>query len=274
MKHIRGFTLVELLVVISIIALLVALLLPALRSARQVARRVACLSTQKHIAIAVHSYTTDSANWYVPDWNSSSNATETVGKITAWGGIGLLRDMGYLPRGSFGSDDKSPQPDPATRCNDINPRHGGGSGEYRAYSFRRATGSASVTDTYQGNARRLIRLDFMDSIVTGDGRRVPRGWVQCPNYPRPTAFTGTWTSWRNIHDGEGANATFADGSGKWISSTVSAFSYNGETIGPRGPSAHPLLAGMMGVSFFQRDMSSAPNYWSNMETLANVDRNF
>ncbi|MFW6039435.1 MAG: prepilin-type N-terminal cleavage/methylation domain-containing protein, partial [bacterium] len=39
-----GFTLVELLVVISIIALLIALLLPALAAARESARRTACAS--------------------------------------------------------------------------------------------------------------------------------------------------------------------------------------------------------------------------------------
>lgn len=60
MRRTPGFTLIELLVVIAIVALLVALLLPALQHARGVARRVRCLSSQRQVLLASHSYAADS----------------------------------------------------------------------------------------------------------------------------------------------------------------------------------------------------------------------
>jgi prepilin-type N-terminal cleavage/methylation domain-containing protein/prepilin-type processing-associated H-X9-DG protein len=56
-KH--GFTIIELLVVISIVALLVAILLPALGKARQTAQSLQCSSNERQISVAVFTYAAD-----------------------------------------------------------------------------------------------------------------------------------------------------------------------------------------------------------------------
>ena len=64
--HARGFTLVELLVVISIIALLLAMLLPALGAAVEAARIAKCGSHMRQVVLGFHGYASDNAETFSP----------------------------------------------------------------------------------------------------------------------------------------------------------------------------------------------------------------
>lgn len=59
------FTLIELLIVVSIIAILMALLLPALSSAKQKAQDLACRSNLKQLGLTAMCYSADNDSWCV-----------------------------------------------------------------------------------------------------------------------------------------------------------------------------------------------------------------
>lgn len=76
----RGFTLVELLVVIGVVAVLIALLMPALARARDNAKRIQCGSNLQQIGIALATYVSENRQRFPmiiepymvagPSWNS------------------------------------------------------------------------------------------------------------------------------------------------------------------------------------------------------------
>ena len=107
----RGFTLIEVLVVVAIIAVLVAMLLPALAKSRENAQRAVCCSNLKQIGAAIYMYagdwqgqwpryqagTYDNGLYTIPIiWDNEVQTGmppwhwDTLGKL--WGPVNYLKD--------------------------------------------------------------------------------------------------------------------------------------------------------------------------------------
>lgn len=67
------FTLVELLVVITVISVLAGMLMPALQRARESARNAVCINNEKQLSLSFMFYTRDN-NGFFPPWGQGSGA--------------------------------------------------------------------------------------------------------------------------------------------------------------------------------------------------------
>ena len=83
----KGFTLVELLVVLSVIGILMSLLMPAEQQAREAARRSVCKSQLRQLALALHNY--HDAHSILPPGSIVLGPGETT-TLSGWGWGAML----------------------------------------------------------------------------------------------------------------------------------------------------------------------------------------
>jgi prepilin-type N-terminal cleavage/methylation domain-containing protein len=168
----KGFTLVEMLVVIAIIVLLVGIIVPTLSQARENARREACRSTLHGLGQAAHSYMTTYNN-YLPTFADGSNSSDTVGLNRTQENPGdsrsntrgwwLVVREGYCQREQF----ICPSDDDVATDMDFVPED--------IYDFPTKAGSAPLSYSLQrtkigptGNGVRATRADDSELVYAAD----------------------------------------------------------------------------------------------------------
>src|SRR5690242_4475435 len=114
----RGFTLVELLVVLAIIGVLVGLLLPAVQKVREAAARSSCMNNLKQLALAAHNY--DCACNRLPAGADRQNVGCLVYLLPYLEQDGHFKNFSFDPR--YALYYQNPYNKPPTTATDVIPR--------------------------------------------------------------------------------------------------------------------------------------------------------
>jgi prepilin-type N-terminal cleavage/methylation domain-containing protein/prepilin-type processing-associated H-X9-DG protein len=176
-----GFTLVELLVVVSIIALLISILLPSLNKARETARQVKCMSNLKQFGNADAFYKNEFEGWHVPYASSDPS-----GGWWRWDvNPAFERSMAMRDPGNFGPSASKGQLCPGATYAQEN---GNGKGRYNITFSYGMNGTNDHPDQSFGNRqnstfgftvdqvyRPHMKMRWIDSMTVRLGRGGERG---------------------------------------------------------------------------------------------------
>jgi prepilin-type N-terminal cleavage/methylation domain-containing protein/prepilin-type processing-associated H-X9-DG protein len=227
----RGFSLVELLVVIATLSLLLAILLPALSQARHQARRAACAANLRQVGVAIHLYADDFAG-SIPFGPSGrpvtgSNFYTVTGNVTsllsledgAPVGLGLLLSsyLSHQPTVLFcpGADQPSEAQEQLARV---------GSAQAQSDYYYRHASVALLTGTPE---RYHVRLS--DLGRNNEGHRIS-ALVADVQFLAHSSLAAFQVKTRTSHQRAASNVLFADGHVRTISNRDDALTVDIGTI--------------------------------------------
>lgn len=189
----RGFTLVELLVVIVIIAVLMAILLPAVQAVREGGRRVVCTTSQYNMALAIGQF--NSSKRYIPGWRNWVSGSSVA---YSWPVVILpnmerkdvynaITSNPATPPSTYLAFYSCPSSPPDTLANNPTLAYAGNAGAGSNATGLRATGvMLDITATGTMNARVSI-----DDVANNDGQAMTLLLSEECGPQIPTA--GSWT---------------------------------------------------------------------------------
>ena len=192
----RAFTLVELLVVITIIGILIALLLPAVQAARESARRLQCSNNLKQIGLAMLNH--ESAHGHYPTagwgglWVGDPDRGFGLGQPGGW----IYNILPYMEQEALhqlgtGKDeaDKKADASQATRTP---------LAALNCPSRRRALLYPAIDDGYYIHNANIVTQHALNDYTANAGDSTPFSCSGPPNLPPandPTYASYSWPAW-------------------------------------------------------------------------------
>jgi prepilin-type N-terminal cleavage/methylation domain-containing protein len=211
----EGFTLVELLVVITILAILAALLLSVLSHAKAKAQRTTCLNNLRQIALGVRMYSDDS--------NDASPSLGSAG-LTATNMVKIYVSYKALMKNYVGLNGASSPQDKLFQCpaDVVNPNYSFTNGAWPGILVQKSLHDASRFDfsSYAFNGGDNVTLKFGKKTLTRPGLGGVK--LSAIRHPSRTALVVEVPaldpySWHDPFHGVGQSATFYNDSKNVVS---------------------------------------------------------
>ena len=228
----RGFSLVELLVVIGIISVLVSMLIPAVQKARDAAASVQCKSNLHQLGVAVHNYSAGFNQNLPPGLTGDTTNGRVYWFGSIAGGTTIVDPSGGSLSKYFESDNRliqCPALDLANLALDYEGKTGGYgyNYEYLAPPVYASSAPWGVTvpvpsrvDRIKSTAATIVFADALgvDSFST-TARQANPVLIETP-LMEPPSFTYPTVNFR--HSGHTANVLFLDGHVESMTPTINA----------------------------------------------------